>query len=61
VYRPGWPVRHRRLGSDYLRRERQVEEMMDLLWVAILLAALAGICVNVLSIMEEELEHERED
>lgn len=35
--------------------------MMDLVWVAILLAALAGICVSVLSIMEEELEHERED
>ena len=34
---------------------------MDLLWVAILLAALAGICVSVANIMEEELEHERED
>lgn len=35
--------------------------MMDLVWVAILLAALAGICVSVAKIMEEELEHERED
>lgn len=35
--------------------------MMDLLWVAILLAALGGICVNVLSIMEVEIDDGRED
>ena len=34
--------------------------MMDLLWVAILLAALAGICVSVINI-KEEVEHEREN
>lgn len=61
MHRPCWSVRRRRLGSDHLRRMEEVEEMMDLVWAAIMLAALAGICVNVLSIMEEELEHERED
>lgn len=34
--------------------------MMDLVWVAILVAALAGICVNVIGIMEVEIDDDRE-
>lgn len=34
--------------------------MMDIIWVVLLLAALAGICVNAINIMEE-IEYERED
>ena len=35
--------------------------MMDIIWAALMLAALAGICVNAINIMEEELENEREE
>ena len=35
--------------------------MMDIIWGVLLLAALAGLSVNVIGIMEEVLEDERED
>ena len=35
--------------------------MMDFIWVMLLLAALAGLSVNVIGIMEEVLDDERED